>query len=229
LPILWDEFSGHGKLIASIFFRLTFLAIGIITMYSKQACFCGSTLLFTQCCQPLITQYKHAQTAEQLMRSRFSAYAAKTYQYIFDTYAKKSQNSLSLEDIQNSAEGSHWFALLIYKNEKVDKNEENEIVSTEESIQFVEFSAFYIADDNVYEMREKSRFVLEVSDRQTNSNNKQWRYVDGDIIKHSQISSQLDNQLTKITRNQLCPCNHYPSAWTEKKAKKYKQCCQKSL
>jgi len=170
------------------------------------------------------------------MRSRFSAYAAKEYQYIFDTYAKQSQNSISLEDIQDSAEGSHWFALIIHSSEKAYSNEKNTTVLTNESAQFVEFSAFYIADDSVYEMREKSRFVLEVSDNKSNSNNsndRQWRYVDGDIIKHSQISNQLGNQLdnqpTKVTRNQLCPCNHYPSTWTKKKDKKYKQCCQKSL
>ncbi len=206
-------------------------------MHSKQACFCGSTLLFTQCCQPLITQHKHAQTPEQLMRSRFSAYAAKAYQYIFDTYAKQSQSSLSLKDIQDSAEGSHWFALIIYKNEeiykneKVDTNEKSALVSTEGTIQFVEFSAFYITDDSVYEMREKSRFVLEESDAQTKNDvstknsSKQWRYVDGEIIKHCQLNLPLGNQQQKITRNQLCPCNHYPSAWTDKKAKKYKQCC----
>ncbi len=224
----------------SLFFRLYFYPVGLTTMYSKQACFCGSTLLFAQCCQLLITQHKHAQTPEQLMRSRFSAYATKEYQYIFDTYAKQSQNSISLEDIQDSAKGSHWFALIIHAGEKADSNAENATVPSNKSAQFVEFSAFYIADDSVFEMREKSRFVLEVSDRQTkshNSNLKQWRYVDGDIIMHDQISNQLGSQLgnqpdnlsKKITRNQLCPCNHYPSAWTKKKDKKYKHCCQKSL
>lgn len=128
------------------------------------------------------------------MRSRFSAYAAKEYQYIFDTYAKQSQSSISLEDIQDSAKGSHWFALIIHSAEKVDTNEKNATLPSNESAPFVEFSAFYIADDSVFEMRERSRFVLEVSDRQTNSDNnndRQWRYVDGDIIKHSQVSSQL--------------------------------------
>lgn len=174
-------------------------------MQSKQICFCGSKLPFDQCCQPLIHKIKRAQTPEQLMRSRFSAYAIKAYQYIFDTYAKQSQSELSVEDIQQSGEDSHWFALVIYSKEVLDNQEE----------QFVEFSAYYIVDDNVYEMREKSRFMLE--------NNKQWRYIDGEIIKHS--------LLEKIARKQLCPCNKYPTAWPsaieKKKGKKYKQCCGK--
>ncbi len=185
-------------------------------MQSKQTCFCGTNLPFEQCCQPLINQNKLAQTPEQLMRSRFSAYATREYQYIFDTYAKQSQSELSVEDIQSSGEDSHWFSLVIYTSEILENEKE----------QFVEFSAFYITDDILYEMREKSRFVLEdvnkVVDGHEN-NNEQWRYVDGDIIKHC--------LLEKVTRKQICPCNNYPTAWPssidKKKGKKYKQCCGK--
>jgi len=186
-------------------------------MQSKQTCFCGTNLAFEACCQPLINQNKRAQTPEQLMRSRFSAYVTGEYQYIFATYAKQSQSQLTEEDIQHSGEDSHWLALVIYTSDIVANVKE----------QFVEFSAFYIADDNLYEMREKSRFVLEEInsrlDGQPNDSNAQWRYVDGDIIKHC--------LLEKVTRKQICPCNNYPTAWpssiTKQIGKKYKQCCGK--
>jgi len=199
-------------------------------MNSSQTCFCGSTLSFENCCQPLINRNKLAQTPEQLMRSRFSAYATKAYQYVFDSYAKQSQSELSVTQIQSSDESSHWFALLIYPNTDHSSNMANAYDKEQE--QFVEFSAFYIADNSVIEMREKSRFILETVDEAINDNtssskssntrnNKQWRYIDGDIISHC--------QLEKVTRNQICPCNSYSTAWTSssknKKAKKYKHCC----
>ncbi len=189
----------------------------LTTMQSNQTCFCGTDLPFEVCCQPLINQNKLPQTPEQLMRSRFSAYATEQYQYIFDTYAKQSQIELSVEDIQNSGADSHWFALVIYTSSMLENEKE----------QFVEFSAFYIADNGLYEMREKSRFLLEDVSKaikgQKQDNNKQWRYVDGDIIKHF--------LLEKVTRKQLCPCDNYPTAWpssiNKQKGKKYKQCCGK--
>lgn len=176
-------------------------------------CFCGYNRPFEDCCQPLINRSKQAQTPEQLMRSRFSAYATKAYQYIFDTYAKQSQTSLSIADIQASAEGCQWFALVIHPEEGSSR------LITNSSEQSVEFSAFYIDDDKLIEMREKSRFVLEQGNCETTKAHKQWRYIDGDIIKH-------DN-LADIKRNQLCPCNNYPTSWVSKKGKKYKQCCGK--
>ena len=55
---------------------------------------------------------------------------------------------------------------------------------------------------------------------------KQWRYLDGEIIKH--------DELDKLTKKQTCPCHDYPTSWTltdsakkTKRAKKYKQCCGK--
>ncbi|MCW8832412.1 MAG: YchJ family metal-binding protein, partial [Colwellia sp.] len=92
------------------------------TRQNKQTCFCGTNLTFEQCCQPLIHARKYAQTPEQLMRSRFSAYATNAYQYIFDTYAKPSQAELSVEDIQDSGKGSHWFALIIHSNTILHKD-----------------------------------------------------------------------------------------------------------
>jgi hypothetical protein len=42
------------------------------------------------------------------------------------------------------------------------------------------------------------------------------------IIAHSELAT--------IKRNELCPCNHYPTAWQVKKSKKdkkFKHCCGK--
>ncbi|PCI55836.1 MAG: SecC motif-containing protein [Gammaproteobacteria bacterium] len=188
-------------------------------MKSIQLCFCGSNFNFSSCCQPYINKEVQVQTAEQLMRSRFSAYAIGNAQYIYDTYAKSSRAEQSVEDIDDWSKSCLWIALKIYPIA-------NSVNNTTE--QLVEFSAFYITNNTLCELREKSRFILEesiatnstVKEKATlNSPLKQWRYIDGDIIAHS--------ELTMIKRNELCPCNYYPTAWQSKKGKKFKHCCGK--
>jgi len=182
-------------------------------------CYCGSNCDFSSCCQPYINKKAPVQTAEQLMRSRFSAYVLGDAQYIYDTYAKSSQAEQSVEGIEDWSKSCAWIALKIYPL----VNSENK--PTE---QFIEFSAFYITNNVLCELREKSRFILEENttvnskrDKESAPNipSEQWRYIDGDIIKHSELS--------KIKRNTLCPCNHYPTTWQIKKGKKFKHCCGK--
>lgn len=157
-------------------------------------CPCGSSLLFNDCCQRYITQKQYPNTPEQLMRSRFSAYAIKDGQYIFDTYGAAPQLNQSVTDIQLWANECIWLAL--------------EIHDTSQST--VEFSAYYVVDNTLCELREKSTFALEQG---------RWRYIDGDITAHTEI--------TNIKRNNLCPCNNYSTAWSTKKGKKFKHCCAK--
>jgi len=154
------------------------------------------------------------------MRSRFSAYAHKDYQYIYHTYAASSQQGLTVADLQQSGDDSLWLALKVYACQVplvTATCADDTNIGTIDDEQFVEFSAFYIADNVLYEMREKSRFVLEKTAEGKQA--LQWRYVDGDIIKHQALSD--------ITRGQLCPCNEFDTAWSVKqgKRKKYKQCC----
>lgn len=52
---------------------------------NKGACPCGSGDPFKSCCGPIITGVKDAETAEELMRSRFSAYCLRQVKYIVET------------------------------------------------------------------------------------------------------------------------------------------------
>lgn len=190
-----------------------------ISVNTTQSCFCGSKYGFSSCCQPYINKELPVQTAEKLMRSRFSAYAIGNAQYIYDTYAKSSKTAQSVKDIDDWSKSCVWIALVIHPLANSVNN------ATE---QFVEFSAFYITNNTLCELREKSRFILEdniksdIADRKQSTFNTQlaqWRYIDGDIIAHSELAT--------IKRNALCPCNNYPTAWQLKKGKKFKHCCGK--
>jgi SEC-C motif-containing protein len=155
-------------------------------------CPCGSTLLFSACCQRLITHKQRPSTAEKLMRSRFSAYAVKEGKYIYETYGSNQKSKQSVRDIQSWADECIWIALVIHDVEP----------------KVVEFSAFYIANNVLCELRERSNFIIEQDE---------WRYTDGEIT--------VNEELAKVKRNDVCPCNNYPTSWSIKKNKKFKHCC----
>uniref|UniRef100_UPI003563DCE8 YchJ family protein n=1 Tax=Desulfosarcina sp. TaxID=2027861 RepID=UPI003563DCE8 len=48
-------------------------------------CPCGSGKDYEDCCGPLIKGDRVADTAEDLMRSRYTAHAKKNFDYIFET------------------------------------------------------------------------------------------------------------------------------------------------
>ncbi|MFD2166894.1 YchJ family protein [Thalassotalea euphylliae] len=152
-------------------------------------CPCCSGNAYQNCCLPFISGDSVPDTPEQLMRSRFSAYASAEAKYIIDTYSIEQRAAHTLDDISAWAEENKWIKLIIHSTDYLSAP------ST------VEFSAFYINQGNLIEMRECSNFV-----KQQGS----WRYQDGDIIKHDIIQ--------KLARNDVCPCNS---------GKKYKKCCGK--
>jgi SEC-C motif-containing protein len=190
-------------------------------MFIKNKCFCGTNKTFLTCCHQFIDEQQIQRllpkTPEQLMRSRFSAYATNNSQYIYDTYAKSSQALQSLQEIDDWSKSCKWIALQIHSSTHVEN------LSERSQEQFVEFSAFYITDDTLWELREHSRFVLEKPSATKmeidNNHLYQWRYIDGDIITNCEI--------IHLKRKDLCPCNNYSTAWSGKKGKKFKQCCGK--
>lgn len=75
-------------------------------------CFCGNNQPFSQCCQPL-HQGQPAQSAEQLMRSRYSAFAIGEVAYIVATTLPAQQAWLDAEAIGNWSRQNEWLGLQI--------------------------------------------------------------------------------------------------------------------
>lgn len=144
-------------------------------------CPCGSSLSFSQCCQAIILDEKKAESPEQLMRSRYSAYAVKNAQYLFDTYAKQSQKDQSVSEILQWAEQCQWLNLTIIDTSTFNVDDLASATVT--------FCATYLSDNTFYQLTEKSRFVYEAL---------KWKYLDGDITSHQ--------ALKKLKRNDKCPC-----------------------
>lgn len=147
-------------------------------------CYCGCNTHFDLCCQPYILGVTHPETPEQLMRSRYSAYATNSPQHIFNTYSQGKQKENTLDEITQWSQDTHWLKLIINHAEPATLATYNtKILPT------VSFDAYYIHQQQLYKMSECSRFIVEQG---------QWRYLDGDVAEHTKLS--------RPKRNDLCFC-----------------------
>jgi SEC-C motif-containing protein len=146
-------------------------------------CPCGSEQTFNQCCEAIITGSNVVNSPEQLMRSRYSAYATNQAKYLFDTYAASTQKTQTIKDIAQWANTTKWLKLVIHHT----SNFQQDLLASNNPQ--VEFSAYYSHQGQICHMRENSNFIIE---------NNQWRYLDGEVSDNTEID--------RPKRNQLCFC-----------------------
>jgi SEC-C motif-containing protein len=143
-------------------------------------CPCCSEQPFETCCKPLI-EGAIAKTPEALMRSRYSAYAQKYIDYLFETTAASARAQMTKQQI------AQWANSVTFVKLEVLCGTTQSVEDTDEQ-GFVEFSAHYLEGHLLNKLHEKSRFVRE---------NGLWRYIDGEIIPQEAITPG---------RNDSCPC-----------------------
>jgi SEC-C motif domain protein len=117
-------------------------------------CPCGSKKTYQECCEPIVSQKIKPSSAEQLMRSRYSAYAMGNGKYLVDTTFKESRIEEDAELIVEHAKTIVWLKL-----EVVTSNHDS-----------VEFKAYYNDKTKIHLHHETSSFILE---------NGQWYYNKG--------------------------------------------------
>jgi SEC-C motif-containing protein len=98
------------------------------------------------------------------MRSRFTAYVIKNYQYILQSYAASQRTKLTLNEFADSAQDTQWLSLQVLNHHSQANTAQ------------VEFKAFYQVGSSYYLMHELSDFVLEAG---------KWFYTTGVMQKHS--------------------------------------------
>lgn len=124
-------------------------------MTSNELCLCGSLKKYAACCQPLHQNTQLAQTPEQLMRSRYCAFALKLNQYLLKTWHPQTRpTTLNLDD------QPHWVKLQILSSKQSGDSGK------------VHFRALYNEQGEVGFMEERSDFIRE---------NGQWLYVSGKV------------------------------------------------
>ena len=115
-------------------------------------CPCGSRYPHGLCCGPFLSGEAEPQTAEALMRSRYTAYIQANIDYLIETYAARKRNRLRPDKMRHSIKSTRWIGL--------------EIISildgrAEHNTGEVEFKARFIFDGRVQELHERSRFIRE--------------------------------------------------------------------
>ncbi|WP_366183640.1 YchJ family metal-binding protein [Flavobacterium ovatum] len=118
-------------------------------------CYCCSRKIFDSCCEPYLLGTKKTTTAEELMRSRYSAFATQQADYLVSTTHFSTRKNHHKKDILEWATTNKWLKL--------------EVLNTTETT--VEFKAYYQdTSGQKYIHHEFSTFKKE---------NENWYYVDG--------------------------------------------------
>lgn len=115
-------------------------------------CPCGSRYPHGLCCGPYLNGEAEPQTAEALMRSRYTAYIQVNIDYLIETYALRKRSRLRPDKMRHSIKSTRWIGLEIIGI--LDGRSEH---NTGE----VEFKARFIFDGRVQELHERSRFIRE--------------------------------------------------------------------
>ena len=81
-------------------------------------CPCQSGKTYSKCCQPLIKGKRQAETAEQLMRARYTAYTQIEMDFIEKTHDPKTNKDIDMQGSQEWAESTNWQGLEIVETKE---------------------------------------------------------------------------------------------------------------
>lgn len=164
-------------------------------------CPCGLGFTYTDCCGPMIRGVGSADTAEDLMRSRYTAYTKKNWDYLVQTTHPSERPGL--ENFSRWEDGIRWKKLEIHGTRKGSRDDVEGEVS---------FVAYYTEDGEEKTLQETSKFLKEDG---------RWYYCGKQSKIHTsagQKSKPLVRSHEKVGRNDPCPCGS---------GKKFKKCCGK--
>ena len=147
-----------------------------------EQCPCGSGLAYADCCRPIITRERPAETAEALMRSRYAAYVKVETDYIFETTHPKHREGYDAEGTREWAESSEWEGLeIISVKDGGPEDTEGE----------VEFIARFNEKGEPRVHHERALFKKESGG---------WLFTDGKSVTRQPVKT------VKIGRNDPCSC-----------------------
>lgn len=149
-----------------------------------ETCPCGSDTPYSGCCEPVIIGDRKADTAEALMRARYSAFVKTAVDFIFDSTHPSQREQYNRDAVTAWSTKSEWLGL--------------EIVGTdgggpEDTKGRVEFIARYTEKGKRMDHHEIAEFV---------KTDATWYFMDGNAPKPVQVVRQGP----KIGRNDPCPC-----------------------
>ena len=145
-------------------------------------CPCLSQKSYSNCCEPFHLGVSFASTAEELMRSRYSAFVKNKVDYVVNTHHPDTRDSVDLVEIKNWASNSEWKGLEILGSE-------NGLESDEEGL--VDFIAKYEVDGEFIQHKERSLFKKDDG---------RWFFYNAASL------DPVKREGPKVGRNDPCPC-----------------------
>lgn len=147
-------------------------------------CPCGSGKPYSDCCGPLIEGERVAETAEALMRSRYSAFVMDEIGWLEQSLHPDHRAEHDAEAARNWAEKSEWTGLKVLQVTGGGPGDDDGTV---------EFIAGYLHKGKPHEHHETGRFTR---------HHGRWYYVDGRMV----TPGTHRNEGQKTGRNDPCPC-----------------------
>lgn len=147
------------------------------------SCHCGRAASYTECCEKIHNNKTQAQTAEDLMRARYSAFVVGDIDFIMKTHLGDSKDDADREALQSWSKESEWLGLEVVSTEKG---------SAEDKTGVVEFKAQFNAGGEKHTHHERASF-LKVDG--------QWVFEDGKMVQ-----APLKREAPKVGRNDPCFC-----------------------
>lgn len=166
-------------------------------MTTPEKCPCNSNLNYQTCCGVFHNAPGSAPTAETLMRSRYTAFYLKKYDYIAQTQALPEAPEQKAADIKAANDTTQWIKLEVHETEAGTERDNEGMVS---------FSAHFKEGRHTGKLQERSLFKR-IDD--------QWLYISGEHEVQQQ-TPLIKSAEMKIGRNDPCHCGS---------GKKFKKCC----
>jgi len=146
----------------------------------EQPCPCGTGKTFAECCDPILTQKRPAETAEQLMRSRFTAHVAHDWAHLHRTHLPTSREPYVAGE---EPQATDWTRLVIHAHEPGPRPD----------LAYVDFTAYFREGEKEQALLEKAEF----------------QRVDGAWLYTRAVRqgpAPLKSVQAKVGRNDPCPC-----------------------
>ncbi|WP_452230661.1 YchJ family protein [Lacinutrix sp. MEBiC02404] len=122
-------------------------------------CYCGNNKTYKACCEVFHLNNGKTETAEQLMRSRYSAFVVANGDYLMETHHLSTRPISEKKAIVKWAKSVAWIKLEVQETTKgLEKDNEGTVT----------FNAYFNENGNTDIIHEKSAFIKE---------NNQWYYV----------------------------------------------------
>ena len=149
---------------------------------NDKPCPCGSGANFADCCEQIINGERASESAEELMRARYSALATGSIDFIVASTHSRTRPEIDLKYTREWSLTSTWRGLQIFETKVSDDNKA-----------YVSFEALFTQAGKDQSHREKAEFELE---------NGEWRFVTGEELKNPTVRYETP----RPGRNEPCPC-----------------------